>query len=446
LNEVIPHTPTCSNPVANVHAEACRIDDFGPLSIIRPQSVAEVGDLVRRAVAEGQALYPVGGGTMLDLGLPPTRPGWAVDLRSLGQVIDYPARDMTITVQAGITLAALQSQLATENQRLPIDVPRSSEATLGGALAANVSGPRRLGFGTLRDYVIGITTVNDEGQQVKAGGRVVKNVAGYDLAKLHIGALGSLGIISQVTLKLRPLPEARALVSFGCETAALARLLDRLHQTRTRPVCLELLNSASVSAVAQAARVSLPDAPWVIVVGFEETSDAVRWQVRQLLEELPPGDIHGLEARVEDASGALWKTLVENTASGDRSPSPAMDSQKRTLTFKANLLSQAVADFCQQAATLPEPVELHAHAGSGIVRGKIKGDLTLERVAAMLKELTDKAVRASGNLILPRCPVEWKRQLPVWGRGRGDLWLMRRVKEQLDPRNLFNPGRFIGGI
>ncbi len=133
-------------------------------------------------------------------------------------MIDYPARDMTVTVQAGITLAALQKLLATEKQRLPVDVPRADRATLGGVLAANVSGPRRFGFGTLRDYVIGITTINDEGQETKAGGRVVKNVAGYDLCKLHIGALGTLGIISQVTLKVRPMPEATTLLRLAAWT------------------------------------------------------------------------------------------------------------------------------------------------------------------------------------------------------------------------------------
>ena len=157
------------------------IDDFGPLPVHRPTSVAAVCDLVRRAAADGQAVYPLGGRTMLDLGLPPTKPGVAIDLTALDQVIDYPARDMTITVQAGITIARLQEILAKENQRLPIDVPNPDQATLGGAIATNASGPRRYGHGTFRDYVIGITVVNDEGQEVKAGGRVVKNVAGYDL-------------------------------------------------------------------------------------------------------------------------------------------------------------------------------------------------------------------------------------------------------------------------
>ena len=116
------------------------------------------------------------------------------------------------------------------------------------------------------------------------------------------------------------------------------------------------------------------------------------------------------------------------------------------MTFKANLLPQAVDSFCQLATSFPEPVHLHAHAGSGIVRGHWGGDLTLERVAAMLKVLTDAATAAEGNLVLPRCPVPWKRDLPVWGRERGDLWLMRQVKRQMDPRNVFNPGRFVGSI
>ncbi|HWG45298.1 MAG TPA: FAD-binding oxidoreductase [Gemmataceae bacterium] len=289
---------------------ACRIDDFGPLSVEQPHSIAELGDLVRRAAAEKQAVYPLGGQTLIDIGLPPIRPGFAVDLRGLSQVIDYPARDMTITVQAGITLAKLQSLLATENQRLPIDVPHPEQATLGGVLATNISGSRRLGFGTLRDYVIGISTINDEGQEVKAGGRVVKNVAGYDLCKLHIGALGTLGIISQVTLKLRPRPEGKALVTFGCATEALGRLLDQLHQTRTRPVCLDLLNSVAVRSITRDSRLNLPVASWVIVVGFEDNSDAVGWQVRQLLQEIAPADIEGLEARAGDASESLWHALA----------------------------------------------------------------------------------------------------------------------------------------
>jgi glycolate oxidase FAD binding subunit len=329
----------------------------------------------------------------------------------------------------------LRRVLAAENQRLPVDVPRADRATLGGALAANVSGPRRYGFGTLRDYVLGISTVNDEGHEVKAGGRVVKNVAGYDLCKLHIGALGTLGVITQVTLKVRPIPDAPALLALGCDAAGLESLLHLLHASRIRPACLDALNAAAARAVARTAGVVLPEAAWVVVVGFEDNTEAVNWQVRQLLHEVLPAAARGLEARSGGASVSLWNALVE-----------AGDHAEARLSFKANLLPGSVASFCIKAAEASDDVRLYAHAGSGIVRGALGGDLTLARIQEMLKGLQDAASAAQGNLILPRCPTEWKRSLPVWGRPRGDAAVMREVKSKLDPKGLFNPGRFLDGM
>jgi glycolate oxidase FAD binding subunit len=422
----------------------CTIDDLGPLPVERPGSARELGERVRRAREAGEALYPCGGQTMFELGLPPTKRGVVLDLGQLHGVIDYPAQDMTITVQTGVRLATLQEILAPENQRLPIDVPCPEQATLGGALACNVSGPRRLGFGTLRDYVIGLHWVEDEGHEVKAGGRVVKNVAGYDLCKLHIGALGTLGILTQVTLKLRPLPETRALVILGCATGSLGPLLDALHQTRTRPCCVEVLNRSAAGNVAEHTGLSLPDAPWVIVVGYEDNEVAVRWQVGQLIGEVSQQSIQGLEALAGDTTHALWNALVALTLSplGDGFPRPP----QQALSFKANLLPGAVASFCETVLASTPEVLVQAQASSGIVRGHLVGDLTLASTQAMLEGWHTEVSRAQGNLVLPRCPVAWKRQLPVWGQPRGDLGLMRSIKEKLDPRGLFNPGRFLAGI
>jgi glycolate oxidase FAD binding subunit len=428
---VLPDSHTSHTPRTDaVEEAACFIDGFGPLPVERPRSAAEVGDLVRRAGAAGQAVYPVGGGTQLGLGLPPTKPGTAADLRSLDGVLDYPARDMTVTVQAGVTLAALQRLLAGENQRLPIDVPRPEAATVGGTLAANVSGPRRFCYGTPRDYVLGMSTVNDEGHEVKAGGRVVKNVAGYDLPKLHVGALGTLGVITQVTLKLRPLPEETALLALGCGDEVLGPLLEQLHATRTRPVSLDVLNGPAARALA-AGGTGLPADRWVVVVGFEDNAAAVAWQVRQLIEEVAPAGIIDFEARAGVAAAALWQGLTEL----DLRP-------EARLSFKANLLPGALAAFCRHAAGLPDEVLLLARAGSGIVRGHLGGDLTADRAAAILKGLQELATGAKGNVVLSHCPPEWKRSLPVWGAPRGDAWLMHHVKEVLDPRGVFNPGRF----
>ena len=416
-------------------AQSLFIDEFGPLPVRRPASVAEVGDLVREARASGQGIYPVGGRTTLDVGLPPIKPGVAVDTTALGQVIDYPARDMTVTVGAGITVAKLQEVLAAEGQWLPVDVPRPERATLGGAVALNKSGPRRFGYGTLRDYVIGISFVTDDGTEVKAGGRVVKNVAGYDLMKLQTGAVGTLGVITQLTLKVRPKPEATAVVWMGCPPEKLADLLDLLHASRSRPVAVEVEPSGADVRML-----------WGVTVGFEEKAGTVEWQVSTLLDEVKSGtDVTA--CRGPEAETRL-RALAEGIGTwpgGKQSP----------LVFKANVRPGRVAAFCDAAAASGPPgsplnpmsaFRVHAHALSGIIHGAAYNfGLTREDASAVLNRLTALAAEG-GNLTVPRCPTEWKRTLPVWGRARGDRELMRHVKRTLDPDNVFNPGRLFGDL
>ena len=407
--------------------ELCIIDGFGPLPVVRPASTPELGDEVRRAASEGRAIYPTGGQTQLDLGNPPTKPGNVVDLRGLNQIIDFPARDMTVTVQAGITVAEWQALVAPETLRLPIDVPQSGRATLGGILAANVSGPRRYGYGTLRDYVIGISAVNDDGNEFKAGGRVVKNVAGYDLCKLLIGSLGTLGIITQATLKLRPLAEETALVSVGCDTASVGDLLGRLHQTRTRPVCLELIRRQEGQPGAAA---------WSAVVGYEGNSDAVNWQVQQLVKEL--GTAFSLDALLGACAQARWRDLMNSYAPVDRS-----------LRLKATMPASSMPAFAMLVAEKTPEIAVQMHAGNGIAWGHdspANDEAGLARAARTVKEWRDFAVQQSGSVVVQRCPHAWKATLDVWGPAPGDIALMRKVKNQMDPKMIFNPGRFVSGM
>lgn len=369
----------------------------------------------------------------MSLGMPPAKPGQAVDLRELTSVIDFPARDMTVTVQTGITIQSLRDILAKENLRLPIDVAQADRATLGGILAANTSGPGRYGNGTLRDYVIGISAVNDEGNEFKAGGRVVKNVAGYDLCKLLIGSLGTLGIITQATLKLRPVPEEQALIAVACETAGLESVLTSVHDSRTRPVCVELLNRTAGKDLFQQADSEAPDAPWLLLVGYEGNADAVHWQVAQLVKEV--GMPRQLIARVGFTAQPLWNRLIELAASPSAST-----------TFKANLLPSAVATFCQSVDQGPKGAALCAHAGNGIVHGLWTDALTKEQTANMLTTWRELAQKGQGGVIVPRCPPEWKAMLKVWGPAPGAAWLMREVKAKFDPQGIFNPGRFVDRI
>jgi glycolate oxidase FAD binding subunit len=436
-------------PASMADQAVCHIDGFGPLAIVAPRSVTELADCVRCAATERKAVYPLGGRTMLELGLPPTKPGIAVDLRGLEQVIDYPSRDMTITVQAGITIAKLQAILSAEHQQLPVDVPLPEQATLGGAIAVNASGPRRYGYGTLRDYVIGISFINGEGQEVKAGGRVVKNVAGYDLMKLHIGALGTLGIVTQVTLKLKPGPEMTAYSFLGWRAEAIKAMLSAFQNSRNRPTRLELLNPAAVRSIPW--MYAHHDSPsWILGCCYEGNKEAVNWQVAYLNAEqrLIAGrdeKVGFITATARDfPQPAAFKRNFRDTTGPD--PIQLQSRLAAKVTFKANVLPSSLADFCLIANGLSSQMPLQAHAGSGIVIGHLPDDLTREQAATMLTTLLDQAAAAEGNLVILRCPTELKRELPIWGKPRGDAWLMRRVKEALDSRGVFNPGRFVDGI
>jgi glycolate oxidase FAD binding subunit len=386
------------------------IDGFGPLPVRRPQSVAEVCELVRDVRAAGQGVYPVGGRTTLDLGNVPAKPGIAVDTCGLNAVVEHAARDMTITVQAGITLAELAKGLAAENQWLPIDVPNAERATLGGAVAANTSGPRRLGHGTFRDYILGVSFVTDDGVEVKGGGRVVKNVAGYDLMKLHTGALGTLGVITQVTLKVKPKPEATAVVTFDVGDAALGPTLDRVHASESRPVAVE------VGKVADG---------WLVACVFEEKAATVNWQVDTLKKELSGAPVRGT-------------TVTRDGAAFDLTAVPP-DAH---VTLKVNTTPSGTAAVAVAAAGLHSQAAVHASAGSGIVWVHLPAELGVERVSSAVAELT-RLTTHNGNVTVRRCPPAWKAVLPVWGKDRGDRELMRAVKRTLDPDDVFNPGRLV---
>src|SRR3990172_2394355 len=209
---------------------------------IAPTDQAGVAAAVRAAHAARQPVYPLGGRTSLDYGVTPKLAGRGLDLAGLSRIVDYTPRDMTILVEAGVRVADLAATLAAEKQHLPIDLPRAAEATIGGAVATNWSGPRRFGYGTLRDYVTGIRAVDGRGITFNGGGRVVKNVAGYDFCKLLTGSLGTLGVITQLAFKLKPLPELATTVVADCIDLPTAdKLLSRLVNLPAPPVAIDLL-------------------------------------------------------------------------------------------------------------------------------------------------------------------------------------------------------------
>ena len=395
----------------------------------RPESIEGLCEGVSARVREGHAIYPQGGGTVLDFGGVPRSPGVAIDTRGLGRVIDYPAADMTITVEAGITLKTLQDVLAKENQRLLIDAPDPARATLGGIYATNASGPRRFGAGRPRDQIIGVSFVTSEGVVVKGGGRVVKNVAGYDLPRLLTGSMGTLGVIAQMTLKVRPRPEATAIVWMplnSLEKTGLA--MEALNTSGTRPMAVEVLNREGARVVAGPGGLAVDD--WVLAVGLEDNAASVTWQLERLRTELA-GTVSEVREGVD--AGPLWRALTEFQA-----------MELGTVCVVASLRPSELGGFMKELKQ--GDWAMQSHAGNGVVRAHALGEWKLEELGAEVDRLRGLAVRGGGNLTLSRCPTEWKERLRVWGEPRGDWRLAEGIKKALDPRGVMNPGRFIGII
>ena len=258
---------------------------------LMPTEQPAVAEAVRAAFASGTPVYPLGGGTHLGCSAPPAEPGTALSLAGLQRLVNYPARDLTITVEAGMTIAAVARHLAAEGQRLPIDVPCPDKATVGGCVAAGAGGPRRYRWGTIRDYVIGLTAVDGCGIEFRAGGRVVKNAAGYGLCRLLTGSMGTLGVIVQATLMVKPLPEISALVA--CEVPdleAAERLLAGLVATPTLPSAIEWVSGPAWKNDPALGPLSSSSAGRLLV-GLEGTLAEVEWMIGKLQEDWRQGGI-----------------------------------------------------------------------------------------------------------------------------------------------------------
>ncbi|MBL9122565.1 MAG: FAD-binding oxidoreductase, partial [Planctomycetaceae bacterium] len=405
-----------------------------PLNETRtPADQAELASVVRIACEHATPLYPLGGETALDYGLPGRSAGLGLSLAGLQRVVDYPARDMTVTVEAGITMADLAQRLAAEGQWLPIEAAEPQRATLGGVIATNASGPRRFGQGTIRDYVIGISAVDGRGTLFHGGGRVVKNVAGYDFCKLLTGSLGTLGVITQVTLKVKPRPRASVLVVGDVSDLVHAeKLLAALGQSRTTPTAVELLAGPHWDDHPQLGSVA-PGSVARLVVGLEGTEAEVAWMVAELAREWRQLGVESSYALSPDATPPAWNSLTEFAAARE---GPAV--------LKANLLPSAVTSFVELARRLDTQASIQAHAASGIVIVRLAGLSPSEIAGAVIKRLQPAATAARGSVVVLHAGpgVEITRQL-IWGPARSDLPQMLSVKQQFDPRGILNPGRFI---
>ncbi len=404
-----------------------------PLGAVFPATVEEVSAVLALANDASLPVTPWGGGTALGLGAPPAKTGIVLGLRRMHRLLEHEPGDLTATIEAGMTIRDLQTALRARGQWLSLDPPDADAATLGGVLSANASGPRRHLYGTARDLLIGVTVVCADGAVVHGGGKVVKNVAGYDLPKLFVGAFGTLGVIVEATVKLRPKPDTEILVAArfdGLKDCGLA--VRAVMASDLIPSAIDVVDGDAAAAIGLAG-----DRP-ALMVGFDGLPEQIQWQraeLARLVAETGGGD-------VTDLPDETWTKLAVAARGAFAAPVALM---------RLSVLPARVAEVMERAATAARAAGLRsafsAHAGVGAVTGALAGGgAAVERVASALREWRDAANAAGGHAVLEGAPLAVKELVSVWDQPGAAFRIMQRIKAQLDPKGILNPGRFVGGI
>ncbi|MDQ3514716.1 MAG: FAD-binding oxidoreductase [Chloroflexota bacterium] len=409
--------------VAPIETAGLTIDGVAIGPVLAPADPVELAGALAAAGDAGQAVYPVGGGTALALGNIPEREGIALSTRHLDRVLDYEPADLVVSVEAGISLAALQRLLGEHGQWLPVEAPWPERATLGGMIATARAGPRRHGSGTMRDLLVGMVVSHPNGSLTRSGGMVVKNVSGFDMPRLYHGSLGTLGVIVSANLKVLPLPKAGATVVIDAGDLDTAKaVVGRLRPVAPDAVALEAM---------------MLDGRWRVAVRFEGRAAGVDRLVSLVVATA------GAPASVlmNRESASWWQDALDAFAGG---PDEAVEMVEVAATVRPRdtmALVDRILHHCRSEGGSPELVRVSPGVGIVAFRWDLAGG-DHDRASRLIG-----ALRAdSDHTVIRSAPAGVKRLLDVWGPAPETIDIQRALKRHFDPDRVLNPGRFLGRI
>lgn len=396
------------------------VDGIVPNLICTPASAERLAEAVKICSDAQATIIAWGGGTAMKLGNTPRSLNVVVKTSRLNRVIEHDHANLTTTTQSGIPLNALQAALAPQMQFMPFDSPMPERSTVGGIVAASLNGPRRGSYGSVRDLVIGMKIVLASGEIVKAGGKVVKNVAGYDMCKLFTGSLGTLGIITEVTLRVAPIPAHSATVIAAGTLAKTTECAGQLTRANLLPVAVHLVTTGGTTS-------------WQLVVGFDGFGETVARQVNELKEL------------------AQQLGLTQDVISGERQQQhwqmiADLPVRQECLVYRITVprgaLTQTISVICDWSKTESAPA-ICADVAMGTVWLVMPAN---HPALELFPRLIALAQQQRGHAVIFTAPAPLKQAIDVWGPTTSAHALMRKIKQEFDPMALLNPGRYIGGL
>ena len=413
-------------------AGTCSVAGIAPRFVVEPTTVLGVSRVLALASAHGLAVVPVGGGARLAWGAPPQRLDVALSLARLDRVLAHEAADLTLSVECGVTLEALDTLLRPHGQFVPLDPARPHASTIGGLIATGAAGPYRARYGTMRDLLLGLTVVRADGTVVKGGGRVVKNVTGYDIPKLHVGALGTLGVIVEAHLRLHPRPTEERTWVFGFASAEAA--LDAALDVRDTPVVLSRCQLVTAGALRPLGEPQPPAAALAVTIG--SVPEAVRAQGAQVADICGRAGSGAIEVPQADA---WWQRIAEVTWPEN----PATDLAMRIGIRPTDAVKALRAVEAVQPAgdTLRATINL----ATGVLHATL-APIEARRVSDVVARVREALAALDGTCVVEHAPPDALPGLDVWGDVGPALEAMWRLKRELDPAGVLNPGRYVGGI
>lgn len=450
------------------------VDNVAPNGVVFPKNTDQVAEVVKFANQERLAIVACGSGTKMAMGNPPQKLDMVVCTSRMNHMLDVDTSNLTMTVEAGVKFRDIQARLATQEDRcylpledleaegdeiicsdrshsgcfIPIDPPYADKATIGGIIATNSTGPRRLLYNLPRDCIIGIRVVAPNGDILGSGGKTVKNVSGYDVSKLMVGSMGTLGILCEMTIRMLPLPEKMEtlLCSFTNFSDASA-FAEGIFETRLLPAAVEIMNAEAYG------HLSLDDIPdfgsegYVAAIALEAFEPAVGRMRTEILEMAKEGGAGADAVLEEQHHRSFWLAMSNLSATLDKKFSGLIKAKLNyPLSLGKNIIETGESIFAQ--ANLDYIVQ--THAGNGICFTGLlidhKDTAATDKAVEAMGQLLGRCRKIDGNLVIQSAPTEVKGKLKMWGETGSDFVVMKRLKDRLDPTGIMSPGRFVEGL